>query len=399
MRARLASERGSALVAAALVMLAMLMLGLATLAFIDNETRQSGKERGQESAFNYAEGVLNAQTFAVGSAWPASSSVALNDCTFNGSSVTASGGAVSACPDPAVISQSFQNRDTARGGTWTTMVRDNAGTRPCEDTSGSNCSYDWSDATGLSNAHWDQNGDGLMWLRAQGVVNGRKRTVVALVRIQNDPISFPNAAILASSMNIGTGNKQFVDQNGGPLVVRCADPVNDTTCWNEQKPVNVQGSGGIVGNYQDGGHILSSDELDSLRQTALQNHTWYSTCPDDLNGAVVFVEGDGSVCNVNANNTWNAPPAKPGLLVMVNGAFRFNGAMVYNGLVYVWNPGSNSSGFYGLGNATINGAILVDGPMDAQGSWFMKYNSQAFQAITSYGAAGIVPNSFREFNP
>jgi hypothetical protein len=73
--------------------------------------------------------------------------------------------------------------------------------------------------------------------------------------------------------------------------------------------------------------------------------------------------------------------------------------MTYNGLVYVWNPGSNSSGFYGFGNATVNGAILVDGPMNAQGSWFMRYNSLAFQAITSYGAAGIVPNSFREFNP
>jgi hypothetical protein len=34
-----------------------------------------------------------------------------------------------------------------------------------------------------------------------------------------------------------------------------------------------------------------------------------------------------------------------------------------------------------------------------QGSWNLEYSGAAVNAITTFGAAGIVPNSFREINP
>lgn len=409
-RIRLRDEHGSALVAAVLVTGAIMMLGLAMLASVDTQSRQSGHERGRESTFNWSEGVLNAQTFTVANYWPAAANQAISDCTWNGSGAAqASGGSVNACPNPQVVTNTFTgNKDVGRGATWKTSVRDNAGTKQCEDTNASNCSYTWDESTSMSAPAWDANADDLLWLRADGKVNGDRRIVVALVRIQNDPISFPQSVIVAGSLGVQGGNKTFIKQNGSSITLRCPD-ITNASCYSEQKPgINVQGPGAKQYGYDDGGHVLTEDELDSLRTRAKTGSRYYpaGTCPAtaaEFTGPVVFIED--ADCRINSNWEINKPPLKPGLLVVARGTLRFNGTADFWGLIYMYNGqgwgSSDDALFDGIGNGNIHGSLFVDGSgrVDDSGSFTLDYDPNALNGITAYGATGIVPNSFREITP
>ncbi len=410
------SDRGSALVAAVLVMAAIMALGIALLATVDTQTRQSGNERGRESAFNWSEAVLNARTFTVARFWPARADQSIADCSWNGSGAAVASVSpatpVAACPDPGVVAQAFGgNVDVSRGASWQTQVRDNAGTSTCEDsvTPQNNCSYTWSESTSPAAAHWDANGDTLVWLRADGTVNSRRRVVVALVRIQNDPVELPQSAIVAGSLSVKGGNKWLVRQDGSAITLRCAE-LSNSSCYSEQKPgVNVEGPGAKQAGYDDGGQILTDDQIDLLRKQAQSaNPARYfpaGTCPSSaaaMTGAVVFIEDAN--CTINANWQINSP-SKPGLLVVNRGTLRFNGTMDFYGVVYMHNAQgygpSDPALFDGVGNGFIHGSLLVDGmaQVDMQGSWNLEYSSSATNAVTTFGAAGIVPNSFREINP
>jgi Tfp pilus assembly protein PilX len=408
-RFRVRDDQGSALVSAMLVMGMMLMIGLASMATVDTQTAQSGKERGRETAFNWVEGALNAQTFTVANQWPATASQAVSDCTWNGSGTPiASGGLVNACPNPAVIRNTFDdNVDVEKGATWTTQVRDNLGTAQCEDTADANCSYAWDESTSLAAPRWDQNADNLMWLRADATSDGDRRVVVALVRINHDPLSLPQSVIIAGSLAVQGGNKPFVLQNGSSIALRC-ESLADSSCYSEQKPgVNVQGPGTKHAGYADDGHVMTEDELDSMRTAAQNLNRYYGPgqCPtsaDGFTGAVVFIEH--ADCLINHNWQMNKPPLEPGLLIVANGHIRFNGNADFWGLIYMYNgqnAGPDDPPFDGTGNFLLHGALFVDGDggVNNQGSFTLEYNANAVNGVTAYGATGIVPNSFREINP
>ena len=394
-----------------LVMGMMLTLGLASMATVDTQTSQSGKERGRETAFNWVEGALNAQTFTVATEWPATASQAVADCTWNGSGApVASGGTVNACPDPAVIRNTFANNvDVQKGATWTTQTRDNTGSAQCEDTANANCSYAWNEGTSLAAPRWDQNADNLMWLRADATSDGDRRVVVALVRINHDPVALPQAAVIAGSLSVKGGNKPFIYQNGSSIALRC-DSLTDPGCYFEQKPgLNVQGPGTKVVNYADDGHVMTEDELDSMRTAAQNNSRYYPAgqCPTSaagFTGSVVFIEGGGE-CRINSGWQINKPPLKPGLLIVANGTIRFNGNADFWGLIYMYNGQGWGAGdpslFDGIGNGNLHGALFVDGDgvVENSGSWTLEYNANAVNGVTAYGATGIVPNSFREITP
>ena len=405
---RLASQSGSALVAATMVMTLILTLGLATLAMVDTQTEQSSRERTRESAFNWVEAVLNAQTFTVANAWPASSAQAVADCTWNGSSVSASGG-VNACPEPSLVSTTFNgNVDAGRQPSWATSVRDNSGAARCEDTPNSNCSYTWAEDTSPSAPRWDENADDLLWLRAEGTVNNDRRVLVALVRINNDPMTLPQGAIVAGSLAVSGGNKAFVYQNGSSITLRCPSQ-SSAGCYSEQKPgINVKGPGAKQFGYDDGGHVMTEDELDSMRTRAAGLNRYYppGTCPTTAagyTGAVVFIENAN--CIINHNWEINKPPLKPGILIVARGTLRFNGTADFWGLIYMYNAqewgADDDQLFDGIGNGNIHGALFVDGEgrVDNSGSWTLQYDPNALNGVTAYGATGIVPNSFREVNP
>ncbi|MEA2459076.1 MAG: hypothetical protein QOC95_2048, partial [Thermoleophilaceae bacterium] len=72
MRARLTDERGFAVATALMVITIMIALGLATATLVDNQSRQTGRERLKETTFNVGEAVLNAQALQLSATWPGS---------------------------------------------------------------------------------------------------------------------------------------------------------------------------------------------------------------------------------------------------------------------------------------------------------------------------------------
>jgi Tfp pilus assembly protein PilX len=130
-RHTLASESGNALISALLIMALMAMFGMALLATVDTQQRESGRERQRESAFQMSEAVLNAQIYRLSSRWPASSTGSVTDsvglpypdaCTNTSTSAD--------CPNGTALAATLTGPDYDPNVTWTTQIRDNSAAEP-----------------------------------------------------------------------------------------------------------------------------------------------------------------------------------------------------------------------------------------------------------------------------
>src|SRR5690606_36029054 len=115
-------EEDGSVVVAVVALTLMLVIGFGTYSVVGTQTRLSGEERVRESAFNLAEGALNAQTFVIGRLGPGSLARGYPErCPDSADSPL--------CPDPARLAESFDpalQTDYANGQTsWSTWVRDN----------------------------------------------------------------------------------------------------------------------------------------------------------------------------------------------------------------------------------------------------------------------------------
>src|SRR3954464_1169786 len=107
-------QQGNALVTSLLVMFLFLTLGVTTLTLVDQQQKESGKERVRESSFALAEGVLNSQIYLLSRQWPGEASQAYSgQCTVATSTNPR-------CPDQATLQTGFTGNDYNGGMTWTT---------------------------------------------------------------------------------------------------------------------------------------------------------------------------------------------------------------------------------------------------------------------------------------
>jgi hypothetical protein len=395
-RARLAAERGSALVVAVMVTGLMLALGLAAYGYVDSESRQAAGERKRESAFNQGDGLVAAQTYVLSRAWPASASAAYPTCTWNGSTMTASGASTDAtkCPNASAMTNTFTTADYGADSSWITMIRDNGGT--------SGVWWNTDPTTGTpAQPAWDANGDNQVWVYAKSTVRGRSRIVVERVQAEPARVVFPKNLLTAGSFHVTTGGpKPFLQLNGSTLALRCPSATS-TGCYTTTKPNQVQGPGKTVYNWA-GTHQITPVELDYLRQAAIANGTYFATCPTSPAGKLVFVES--GTCSYNLGNaSWNSA-ASPGMFVLVNGTLKFTGNPVYFGAIYMYNAqgATCSPGPFDAGGAsTIQGAILIDGQgcFDVGSNTRVIYDQNAIQNITYYGNMALVRSSYRELKP
>ncbi len=162
---RAREEAGWTLVIAMMLMGIMASMALATFAVVDRQQEESGNTRKRETAYNIAEGILNAQIYALSTDWAGKGKAAnpYQPCT------QASSGA--RCPTSATISGLFASPDTASGMSWRTEVHDNNDPNP---------SF-YSEATTRAAPGYDANGDNKLWVRAQATARGKTRTLIALV--------------------------------------------------------------------------------------------------------------------------------------------------------------------------------------------------------------------------
>lgn len=382
-------------VVAVMIVMLMLALGMGTYAVVDTQSQMSGTERVRESSFNLAEGALNAQTFILGRLGPGNPASQFPQCS-NATSSTL-------CPSPADISRSFDPATQAdyndSSTTWTTSVHDDGSTQ----------SPFYDDSVETAQLPYDADADKQVWVRARAVVRGQARTIVALIKVEDRPVTFPRYALNAGSFSTtNNGNKTIIDTTGSiGVIVRCdevGEPDPASTCLGYDP-----GKGQVSpNNYFENSLQLtavSADDLAGLEELAQANGTHYSTCPANPNGTVVVV--DGGNCSYN-NSTPAAPgqskccnsAASPGVFIVKNGTVSLTGNIELYGIVYGLNQQGTTGNVISLGGTSaIRGGAIVDGPggVSAGSSGTnLVYDPKAFDEAKSFGTAGVVQNTWRE---
>jgi Tfp pilus assembly protein PilX len=419
---RTRDEGGWAIVTAMMVMTAMLIIGLATVAFVDGESRSSAHERQSEARLNLTEGALSTELYQLSHAWPTSAASGFTDCTPTATATT--------CFTPAQLKANFNQVDLTKLGTdWKVQVRDDVlpagtpATATC-DPSTSNMSGYYNDAQILTQPNYDANGNCQLWVRAEGTLNGVKRVLVAKVRVDTRPVQFPIAPFVSGSFNTGNnaGKKVIVDGGGQIGQVRCTSTASSCVDYNGAQ---VSNPGTVsTGDPNLGNSVLDPAMVDALRKTAQQNGTYYSSttagktsCPNDPSGAVVFIE-DLS-CLYSGNLTVN-PTTKQGIFIVNRGTLKITGSGDWYGAIYMVNAQNcgpsqtsgclNNAGYSDIvmqmsGTATVHGGIFVDGTgrlslgssgNSGGGQANLIYDPTVFPPMQAYGTAGIIQNTWRE---
>src|SRR3989440_202616 len=389
---RLRAEEGWAMVVAIMVTALMVSMGLATAVVIDSQTQGSARERLDESDFNLAQGALVSEMSILTARWPGGSGAAFpTQCT--------SASVSTQCPDPSMLGASYNSADYASAPTWNVQVRDNNTATPDF----------YSDSGTSTQAHWDSNGDGKIWVRATATVKQHTQAVVGLIQVDKQTEQLPHSTLIAGSLDISNnGNKPLIctklpdDLSGkdctssssqvGPVQVRCA--TYTSSCLNIRSPIDnsVQISPYNVQVGYPAAPSLSPEALNRLKARAQADGTYYSgTCPASMQGPqagmVVFV--DSANCSFTANTTYNSL-TQPGVFIINNGTLNLAGTSTFYGVIYAANPPAAGTTVNLGGNTSVVGGINIDGngTLVAGSSHVnLGVDDFAFSKVKSYGAA------------
>jgi Tfp pilus assembly protein PilX len=386
-------ERGFALVPALLVMTILISLATATVALTQGDQVSSRHEREGESSFQLAEGLLNSQVFHLSTRWPGVKSgqpypSACTDAAAN-----------SDCPANGTVNQNFTGTDYGTATTWTTQVRDNGGASP----------NFWSDDLLTTQPAYDANDDNFVWVRATATVQGRKRTLVALVQAESVTVNFPHATFVGGHFTTtNNGQKTIIDTNGltdqytpGDIIVRCATTgVSTTGCDEFGKPAQIDPN--TIRTNPTQPPAVAPEALDQLRALAKAEGSYYTGCAPslagDVPGEIVFME-NATGCYYGANTNYNTP-AVPGYVVMAKGSLNLGGTSNFYGIIYDADQDNACGDLITLsGNTQVNGSIVIDGcgGLTAGSSGVnLTYDPNVFNGFKALGTASIVQNTFRE---
>jgi Tfp pilus assembly protein PilX len=396
---RLSDERGWALLTAILFMAIMLGTVLSVAAFIDSQTKLGADSRKRETAFNMGEAALNGQIFALSQLWPGSG--AQTNTTLQYPTCTqASTGA--RCPNAAALASLIASPD-ATNATWQTVIRDNGGSSP----------NFYSDTLTLGQPAYDANNDKQLWVRATSTARGKTRTMVTLVRVEEQAEDLPHAAVIANRVNdSNNGNKTVVDLSNstganGFVGVRCTPVQNEPSAcvaqpWTTQATfpddrvtTNISPfNGHVVTNYPTT-TIVGDGERARLKARAISDGTYYATCPSALPTTSTVIWIDSGDCKYTGNQEIST-----GMLVVNNGTFDWSGTQDFFGVIYMINA-QNSSGIVASvhGNGNVRGGILIEGNgiFDVGSSkGNLVFDDNAYKGVKTYGTAGMVQNTWRE---
>lgn len=447
MHKRTAEEDGWILVTAISLMAIMLVVALASMTLVDTQQKRSREQRERESSLNLAEGALFAQGFQLARRWPGTPATAVaQDCLSSTAAVM--------CPTAAQVQQNADNVDTRGQTTWTTLVRDNGGALRKE-FQPSLINAAQTDVNVVSGAtytcpapcRWDANGDRKLWVQSSAIVRRRSRNVVATLKLEKITEATPRAAVTAGGINVAnSGNQVKIYAQGSSVVVRC-NPAQ-STCVTNQLGIQPQA---VQGNPPN---LMTPMQIERLRLRAEADGTYYNGCAAikrvnnklDLSGAVVFVDGCSTADSFATYPCTQPLPPKPagagnglapdcinselnpGLLIWHCGKLEFtgNGTGTYIGVMYFVNGsdsptapsscagvapiggsepncgGNNLSAnnvFVSSGGFGVWGALAIDGNgclYASSNGMQVQYNPNGFNSIASYGAVGLVQDTWRE---
>jgi Tfp pilus assembly protein PilX len=413
---RLRQQEGSVLVISISLLAIMLMIGLAAFAASDTGQVRAREQREREVALNLAEAVLYSQGFALASGWPGNAAGGASLPT-----VCTSAAVVAYCPDPRTLaaanaggapSANFTSVDVAADTTWTTRIRDNGGTMADAFTlAQADTTQSGTDArtgaayTCTGPCKYDANGDLMLWVQARAVVRGKPRSIVALLRREQFDEAFGGSnTVTAGSFSVtNSGNKTIIDAQGSQVAVRCADSSASCTDYDASKaqvlPPTIIHDPAIP-------PALTPQQIARFKAAAQSANppTYFTSCQAGLSGGIVFIDVPATTfCTDSSSAVYNTPE-NPGLFIMPRGTFELGGTMY--GLIYMGNE-QNSSGTvltldansYVIGGVAVEkaGRLVVgqaSGPRPT-----ITFLPQAFTAPKTYGATGLVQNTWRELPP
>jgi Tfp pilus assembly protein PilX len=385
-----ADETGSALFVAMIAMSLMLMMGLATVALTDQQTRQSGVERVRESSFNLAEGALQQQSYLLGGkGWPKRAIDALPDSCSQASTSTR-------CPTPSALVTStgagaYQGIDYANGAVWTTYVRDNTVANPRQYTSAVD-----------SQPRWDADGNGEIWVRSTATVSGKTRVLVALLKRDPIPILMPKAVLVAGSLAVGqNGQSPVITSDATTLPVLRCDPAT-TACADyiqsgDKKDPQI--SPDTVTYNPSFPPLVPADTVEKL----VESTTAFTSCPTEAQVAateiVVIDVPESTKCTFTGNTVYYSP-SKPGIIIMRRGTLDMAGTGRLYGMLLHLNE-ANRVGtpacIQVTGTFDIQGGVAVEGLCGfyIQGNARLAFSPNNLNFSVT-GVAGLVQNTWRE---
>ena len=414
MRKQLSRERGNVMVTAILLLSIMLTIGLAVLSQADSQTSQSRIERERESTFNLAEAALSAQTFILGRRGTgiAGREYPLDGCPTSGDPYF--------CPLSSQIEKSYNGAgqvDFDASTTWRTHVRDDRD--PVTNEVLRFWDEDILNPASSKYAIWpryDADGNRHVWVRSEAVVRGRKRAIIAWVRIEDRVVSFPQYAILAGYVrgknSGGHGGRPLVDGSPLGVAVRCNEPFPpQSSCvdLNPTKGPQIQPPGNVSVGYPrprrstigrtPGARGRGASQRDLLLELPVKSQRRRRGGGERrrrYTNSAPAAPGGSKCCNTQAN---------PGLYILKRGTVDFGGNIEFWGVVYNANLDNSTAErlVETSGTSAIRGGVLVDGNggvyAGSSGDNIV-YNAFAFQNITAIGTAGVVQNTWREIvNP
>jgi hypothetical protein len=248
-----------------------------------------------------------------------------------------------------------------------------------------------------------------VWVRSVGVTQCRVVTVVSLISRQLVSLSFPTDAVSGSWFEVTNNgkhsNEPVVNTAGEPpgqpgeIGMRCEAGHSPCEVWNQEKKQ--------VSPYIKGpplpSPLLSDAERAALRSEALVNGTLRTPtikgCPTSLSqitGLPAYVEGCGALhmTGGTANSAEH-----PGFLVLADGTLEIKGNGEFFGVIYGHNPTNSTGAIVSLGgNATVHGAIDVDGPGGIEfgsNGVNLVYAPQALKEVKTFAGATSTRNTFR----
>ena len=435
-------ERGFAMVTAIVLMALMLGMGLVALRAADGNSHRTREQRVRESALALDEGVLYAQSLVLATKW----ANALNPYP---ASCTSGGTASDKCPTAATLGgtgdKNFANVDQVASSTWKTKVRDNGGSlRNAYDPLQADLAQTTAGlGTCAAPCTYDFNHDNEIWVQAQSTVRGKKRNVVARMRLEQITENLPQTGVTAGALSVTNsgnhGGTPIIDASGSTVLVRC--PNVDTTSCVDAK------AGQIVPNPEAAAvpNLMNASQLARFKQRAITDGRYYPGCPTksagtnkyDFSGKVVWIEGCTNPPNLtNQVETVDcAPPAgmatkctnsadAPGLVIWHCGRADMAGGYTHRGILYLVNDSDGtcdpSLAARGDGKCvgqnvddsrdvlSTSGGFAVWGALAMDGDGCMKigsnglqvrFDANVFDSAQSYGTVGLVQNTWRELRP
>jgi Tfp pilus assembly protein PilX len=412
---------GFALVTALVLLTVMMGLGLGLLLLTDSQQKASGREQASESAFNVAEGALNAQISQLSRSWPGTELPPGEPGHIPASCTASTTTTTNGCPDKGSLEVGYPNISpvacsagvqsdpwgSSTANQWTTYVRDDVTVTE----GGKTVVEPYNSAAVKLRPTYDENNDSKVWVRSVGVIQCRLVTIVTLVSQQLVTATFPTNALAGNWFETSNnGNKIIINTQGsasqaGEVSMRCEPGLAESACEQYRegqiKPDTTKTSKPAPSP------AIPASELEKLKKVAISKSTYFAkgTCPNSLaaaSGEPVYVEGP---CTLSYNNGIGNSAASLGFLIIVNGTLELNGKAEFFGTVYAVNAQKSSGIVVELhGTSKLTGSIVIDGSggiafgssgKGGQENENFVYDDKAVEELKTFAGASATRNSFR----